>query len=96
MRNEGVKKGSGQHAGTEVAKGFFWQTPGSMLPYIAATIIYVACGQREGASHSGSVSFQFRLLFAIGAVPAVIVAVLSFFLKEVSADREKTKLEWFH
>jgi hypothetical protein len=63
---------NGNHIYAEVAKGFFWQTPGSMAPYIAATIIFVAFGQRMGIAHKASVSMQFRLLFAIGAIPAVV------------------------
>ena len=28
-----------RHSATEVAKGFFWQTPGAMLPYVVGLLL---------------------------------------------------------
>ena len=34
-----------EYASYRVAKGFFWQTPGSVTPYLMATIIFLAFGK---------------------------------------------------
>jgi MFS family permease len=80
MRAEGST--ANEHTSTEVAKGFFWQTPGSVAPYLMATIIFVAFGKKEGAEFREDVATQVRILFLLGAIPAVIVAILSMMVKE--------------
>ena len=64
------------HSATEVAKGFFWQTPGAMLPYAVGLLVL------HWPSSSGSlaaVSLQFRLVLGLGAVPALLVMCLCYF-----------------
>ena len=52
------------------------------MPYLMATIIFLAFGKAEGAEHQASVSTQVRLLFLLGAIPAVAVAIMSMLVPE--------------
>jgi PHS family inorganic phosphate transporter-like MFS transporter len=62
----------------EVAKSFFWQTPGSIAPYIVALIIVLACGEEKvGLEYYDTVNFQFRLLLGVGALPGAFVIFFS-------------------
>jgi MFS transporter, PHS family, inorganic phosphate transporter len=68
-----------QHRATEVAKGFFWQTPGVIFPYALAWALVAICGEEKiGQAYQSTVSFQFRFLFGFGAVPAFMVIVLTY------------------
>jgi MFS family permease len=71
MKSEDTK--GGQHMSTEVAKGFFWQTPGTMAPYIIAMVIFLAFGRVHGADHAADVQLMWRLLVGFGALPAAFV-----------------------
>eukprot|EP00051_Salpingoeca_urceolata_P014577 m.185883 g.185883 ORF g.185883 m.185883 type:complete len:492 (-) comp18125_c1_seq3:85-1560(-) len=57
----------GEHTSSRVAWAFFWQTPGSMAPYAVALMLYLL------PHASWITSLQFRLLFAIGSIPALVV-----------------------
>ena len=77
IRAEGTTEG--QNRGVEVAKGFFWQTPGSIFPYVVAWSLVAIAGQESaGAAHVDTVELQFRLLFGLGALPSVIVMLLTY------------------
>lgn len=89
MRAEGTAKG--EHGATEVSKGFFWQTPGSIAPYLMALIIYTAAGQGSGMKNYESVNTQIRLLFAIGAIPSLYVAWLCMGIPESEAFKHSKK-----
>jgi PHS family inorganic phosphate transporter-like MFS transporter len=56
----------------EVTKAFFWQTPGSLAPYIVALALTLV------PSGPDSTSLQFRLLLGLGAVPALGTLVASY------------------
>ena len=52
----------------QVAKGFFWQTPGAMLPYIVGLLVLAATGHtHDDPTERGAVSLQFRLARRSGA-----------------------------
>ena len=54
--------------GGEGATRFFWQTPGSMLPYVVALLLLLIGGKDNyGAEHMAATSFDFRLLLGLGA-----------------------------
>ena len=79
MTSEGAdaKKGKA-HTATEVAKGFFWQTPGGMLPYaMGLLILYCTGSDKTGLANKSLVSMQFRIIVGLGAVPAFAVMVLT-------------------
>ena len=79
MRSE-TTADAGSHVATEVAKGFFWQTPGSILPYVVGLIVLVCFGtEHHGAEFKESTSLQFRLLLGFGAIPAAMVMVLTYY-----------------
>jgi len=63
------------HSSTRVALGFFWQTPGAMLPYAVALACMQAFG-RHGHYHRATASAEFRIVFGLGAVPALLVMLL--------------------
>lgn len=79
MRSEGAE-GDKKTKALEVAKGFFWQTPGQMLPYIVAMLILIIAGkEHHGAEYMFSTNLQFRILLGLGAIPAACVMYLSYF-----------------
>lgn len=53
--------------GQRVGWAFFWQTPGAMTPYLLTLILLLL---PSGAQRT---SLQFRLIFGLGAVPAMVV-----------------------
>ncbi len=57
----------GEHSGQRVGWALFWQTPGSMAPYIIALLLL----QMPDATWTQS--FQFRLLLGLGALPSAVV-----------------------
>mmetsp|Transcript_14633 Transcript_14633/g.27045 ORF Transcript_14633/g.27045 Transcript_14633/m.27045 type:complete len:475 (+) Transcript_14633:96-1520(+) len=91
VRAEGVQ--TGEHRSTEVAKGFFWQTPGVILPYLVAWILVKSFGEdKNGANYPGITEAQFRILFGAGAVPSAIVIYLTY-LQFRGKKRERTGSE---
>jgi len=63
-----------------VGWAFFWQTPGSMLPYVVAWALLAL-----PSSTSDLTSVQFRLILGLGALPAAIVWYTSFRSTESAA-----------
>lgn len=77
------------HSATEVAKGFFWQTPGAMLPYVVALCVLSGLGHSDDDEMARSiVSVQFRVVLGLGALPAFCVMVLCYFQPESEAYTE--------
>lgn len=70
-----------EHRAKEVAKGFFWQTPGAILPYVVALILLLLFGDEHsggvGRAHIGRTYLQYMLLVGVGAIPSIIVLILS-------------------
>ena len=48
IRAEGTDEG--EHRATEVAKGFFWQTPGVIAPYLLGWILVAAFGEEKNGT----------------------------------------------
>ena len=63
----------------EIALGFFWQTPGTMLPY-AIGMAYLAAKHLTDAVDIPflDASLGFRLVLGIGALPALAVVILTW------------------
>mmetsp|Transcript_67419 Transcript_67419/g.119672 ORF Transcript_67419/g.119672 Transcript_67419/m.119672 type:complete len:467 (+) Transcript_67419:88-1488(+) len=81
----------GENRSLEVAKGFFWQSPGAMLPYAVGMLLLTVFGhEKHGANYLLATSIQFRLLLGIGAVPTIITTVLTYHSKE-SAEYEEAR-----
>jgi len=79
-----------------VAKGFFWQTPGSVLPYCVALVILLAIGKTHyGASYMLESSVAFRLLLGLGAVPTLIAMLLTYHSAE-SREYEAARTSGAH
>ena len=68
------------HSATQVALSFFWQTPGSMLPYVVALLALHGFG--SSASSEAAASTEFRLILGLGALPAVVVTALCWWQPE--------------
>ena len=65
------------HAATEVAKGFFWQTPGALLPYVVALCVLSGLGHSDDDEMArATVSLQFRIVLGLGALPPLCVMAL--------------------
>eukprot|EP00053_Salpingoeca_punica_P013636 m.123390 g.123390 ORF g.123390 m.123390 type:complete len:474 (+) comp16248_c1_seq1:679-2100(+) len=64
-----------EHKGKRVGWAFFWQTPGAMLPYVVGLLLLTM------PQTSWATSLQFRILFGLGALPAIIV-----FMAELKQD----------
>ena len=67
----------GESSAERVGWAFFWQTPGSFAPYIVAYALLLL-----PASTPALTSVQFRLLLAIGALPAAVVFIAVLRLPE--------------
>eukprot|EP00656_Telonema_subtile_P007512 TRINITY_DN13523_c0_g1_i1.p1 TRINITY_DN13523_c0_g1~~TRINITY_DN13523_c0_g1_i1.p1 ORF type:complete len:497 (-),score=115.81 TRINITY_DN13523_c0_g1_i1:82-1572(-) len=72
-----------KHSGTEVAKAFFWQVPGQIAPFVLALVMYEAWGR---STDFEVVSLQVRILLGLGALPAVLVFVLTWFKQKDSTE----------
>jgi len=69
----------GADSATRVGWAFFWQTPGSMAPYVVAVLLLQL-------SPSPTVtSLQFRLLLGLGAIPSFMILVLTWMQDEGGA-----------
>jgi len=99
MRSESDDDGSKSQSkvSMEVAKGFFWQTPGAMLPYILALILLAAVGEtRDSVLDHTLTQWFYRTLLALGALPSLIVIVASYLSTESESfvkAREQMKEE---
>jgi MFS transporter, PHS family, inorganic phosphate transporter len=79
---EGSSKG--EHDGERVGWAFFWQAPGQMAPYVVAYFLTFMPADTPNLT-----SVQFRILLALGAVPASIVWLASFYsAKDAPAKAE--------
>jgi MFS family permease len=60
----------------EVARSFFWQTPGAILPYVFSAILLWLMGE-PSESHATNIKTQYMILVGVGAIPslAVLLAV---------------------
>jgi PHS family inorganic phosphate transporter-like MFS transporter len=72
---EGVEEG--EDSAERVGWSFFWQTPGSFSPYIVGYALLLL-----PASLPALTSIQFRFLLALGALPAAVVFVAVYGLRE--------------
>jgi len=72
----------------EIAFGFFWQTPGTMLPY-AIGMVFLAATKLKDVSTVPyfDASVGFRIILGLGALPALIVVILTCCQVESSACR---------
>ncbi|GMH72728.1 hypothetical protein TrLO_g6010 [Triparma laevis f. longispina] len=76
-----------------VAKGFFWQTPGVILPYLVAWILVKSFGSdKNGSNYASITEAQFRILFGVGALPSAVVIYLTY-LQFKGKKRERTGSE---
>jgi MFS family permease len=73
---EDSKSASSHHRASEVAKGFFWQTPGALLPYVISILLLVVLGDDEQVPPRTRL-WQFSLLTGAGAVPVILVLWLT-------------------
>ena len=76
------------HSQTQVALGFFWQTPGGMLPYAVALLVLQCFGRTD--TSLTTVSIEFRIIFGLGAVPALLVMLLCY-AQEDSAEYKEVR-----
>jgi hypothetical protein len=70
-----------EHRAKEVAKGFFWQTPGAILPYLLALFLLLAIGDEHsavGRSYVGTTCSKYILLVGAGAIPSSLILILSW------------------
>lgn len=67
-----------EHRAKEVARGFFWQTPGAILPYVLSmTLLLIFGGEHVGVgrAHVFRTKIQYIVLVGIGAIPSIIVLI---------------------
>jgi PHS family inorganic phosphate transporter-like MFS transporter len=74
--NQNVHGDDADHRAKEVARSFFWQTPGAILPYVISAILLWLMGE-PSEGNSRRIRPQYMLLVGVGAVPsfAVLLAV---------------------
>jgi len=70
-------EGSADHAsrGRRVSQAFFWQCVGQVAPYLVAMALLA--GVKADEPEEWVTQLDFRLLFALGAVPAAVVFIAS-------------------
>jgi len=61
--------------GRRVAGAFFWQSPGVLAPYLFAMVMLASIGPHTPAEWVPQL--EFRLLFAVGVIPAAIIFMAS-------------------
>eukprot|EP00978_Attheya_sp_CCMP212_P037652 scaffold179428_cov44-Attheya_sp.AAC.1 len=65
------------HRAMEVAQGFFWQTPGAILPYfISLVLLLILGGERHdgvGKDHLIKTQIQYMILVGSGAIPCFAI-----------------------
>jgi len=83
---EGTSKG--ENHGERVGWAFFWQAPGAMAPYVVAYFLTFIPADTPNVT-----SIQFRILLALGALPASIVWIASFFSASDSTKNTSTAVE---
>jgi len=82
----------------EVAKGFFWQTPGAILPYVVGLLLLSLFGRdNHGADHMSATSVQFRLVLGLGALPIFVSTILTYTARDsdsYNASRTAARSPW--
>jgi len=68
--------GSSESKGKTVAGAFFWQTPGVLAPYVLSLIMFKFIDPQP--PQDWVPQMEFRLLFALGVVPGLIVFIGSW------------------
>mmetsp|Transcript_52718 Transcript_52718/g.160242 ORF Transcript_52718/g.160242 Transcript_52718/m.160242 type:complete len:498 (-) Transcript_52718:8-1501(-) len=63
--------GSRSGRGSRVSWAFFWQSPGGIAPYALAMVLFAAIRPEPAAAWAPQL--EFRLLFALGMLPAAVV-----------------------
>lgn len=71
----------GEDDGERVGWSFFWQQPGAMTPAIVAYLMLLI-----PSTVSSVTSIQFRIMLALGAIPAAIVWIAAYRLKHDQPD----------
>jgi PHS family inorganic phosphate transporter-like MFS transporter len=72
----------------EVALGFFWQTPGSLLPYAVGMAFLAATHLKDATSVPFvDAAVGFRVVLGLGALPAMVVVILTVCQVRVPAPR---------
>jgi hypothetical protein len=69
------------HRAKEVAKGFFWQTPGAIMPYVVQLMLLLVIGDENsgvGRKFVTSTNKQYMILVGLGALPSIATIVLSW------------------
>lgn len=66
------------------AKAFFWQVPGSMMPWVLANILTYC--------PSISIGIRWRLILGFGSVPALILVFLTMYEIQISPEYLKTRV----
>mmetsp|Transcript_12865 Transcript_12865/g.23293 ORF Transcript_12865/g.23293 Transcript_12865/m.23293 type:complete len:284 (+) Transcript_12865:877-1728(+) len=64
------------HRAMEVAQGFFWQTPGAILPYfISLVLLLILGGEHDGVGkdHLIKTQVQYMILVGSGAIPCFAI-----------------------
>ena len=57
----------------EVANGFFWQTPGAIMPYVVSLALLLVMGEDStGRDKLLTTNFQYVVLGGIGIIPSLI------------------------
>ena len=79
----------------EVAFGFFWQTPGTMLPYAIGMAFLAACK----LTHAMDIPFLqaslgFRIVLGLGALPAFAVVLLTWCQPDTAMTAFKRPTLW--
>ena len=73
-----------EQTAARVGWSFFWQVPGSLAPYLVSLILLGIHSDNDGFD----TNVQFRIMFALGAVPAAIVLYLTWHSQESEAFLE--------
>jgi len=68
--------GTVQEAVSKAGRAFFWQGPGSVAPYLIGCLLLLL------PEYDGVTSLQFRLVMALGAIPAAAVVYFMFLEQE--------------
>lgn len=88
-----MREAPGRNRALNMAKGFFWQNPGAILPYVVGLILMLAFGKyNHGAAHVSATSAQFRIVLGLGALPSAAAAILTYVSTE-SAESAEARAE---
>jgi PHS family inorganic phosphate transporter-like MFS transporter len=78
-----VRESPGKNRALNMAKGFFWQNPGAVSPYLVALLLMLTLGrENHGLGHKAATSLQFRVVLGLGALPSAAAAALCYMTAE--------------